>query len=369
MAAPFKDRFDVDLVRRLAALLKAGVPGFDEHDFVAAATSDFADLELSQRARAVAAALPAQLPPDPATAIDLIRTSLPDSVAAQRWQSFDSFMLWPLTMYVAEHGQSCFEESMAAQHALTQLFTAEFSIRSFLQQQPQRTLAQLADWTTDPSEHVRRLVSEGTRPRLPWAAQLPAFIADPSPILPLLEPLRDDPSEYVRRSVANNLNDIAKDHPDVARAVTARWLAEDPSRRPLVRHALRTLVKAGDPAALRILGYDGRSPIGVTRMTIQPTSPRIGDRLTVVLELSNPSPSPAAARVDLVVGFARPSGNPRRKVFVGAELELPPGERRTLRRSVSLAQLSTRAVHPGTHTVAIMINGVEGPPSQVQVAS
>ena len=212
----------------------------------------------------MAAALPAQLPPDPATAIDLIRTSLPDSVAAQRWQSFDSFMLWPLTMYVAEHGQSCFEESMAAQHALTQLFTAEFSIRSFLQQQPQRTLAQLADWTTDPSEHVRRLVSEGTRPRLPWAAQLPAFIADPSPILPLLEPLRDDPSEYVRRSVANNLNDIAKDHPDVAggdRAMAGRG----PVASSLVRRRLRTLVKAGDPAALRILGYDGRSPIGVTR--------------------------------------------------------------------------------------------------------
>ncbi|MFN8125895.1 MAG: hypothetical protein U0R64_05235 [Candidatus Nanopelagicales bacterium] len=367
MAEPLKDRFDDALVGRLAARLAPVVPDLDVDSFVTAATADFPDLELSQRAQAVASALADVLPADPATAIDLIRRSTPEPADTADWPAWDAFMMWPLTIYVAEHGQGCFEESMAAQHALTQVFTCEFSIRAFLIEQPLPTLARLSDWVRDPSEHVRRLVSEGTRPRLPWASRLPEFVADPAPILPLLEALRDDPSEYVRRSVANNLNDIAKDHPDVTLAVAERWLAEDPGRRSLVRHGLRTLVKAGDSRALAVLGY-GPSPVMVSDLGATPAAASIGDSLRIETTLHNPTGQMAPVLVDLVVAFPRPGKAPRRKVFVAGEHEIGAHATRTIRRSVSLAQLSTRRVYPGTHTVEVVVNGVPSGSLSVDVA-
>jgi 3-methyladenine DNA glycosylase AlkC len=150
---------------------------------------------------------------------------------------------------------------MRAQYELTKRFTAEFSIRAFLEADPVATLERLEEWATDPNVHVRRLVSEGTRPRLPWAPRLPRFVEDPQPVLRLLEMLKDDPELYVRRSVANNLNDIAKDHPDLVVEVCARWsLQASPERRWLIRHGLRTLVKQGHEGALAVLGYGRGSP-------------------------------------------------------------------------------------------------------------
>ncbi len=192
------------------------------------------------------------------------------------------FRYMPFVFYVGQHGLGAFEESMLAQYELTKRFTAEFSIRPFLIHHEAATLARLRQWTVDPDPNVRRLVSEGTRPRLPWAPRLPAFIADPAPVLELLELLRDDPSEYVRRSVANNLNDISKDHPDVVVEVARRWWADgDEPRRRLVRHALRTLVKRGDPAALEVLGHVGADHLVVREVSIDPRDPTIGGSVRI----------------------------------------------------------------------------------------
>lgn len=366
MAAPLKDSFGPEVAWGLGRLLVAVDPAFPVADFVAAATERFDDLELADRSRAVAAALACYLPTDPATAIDLITRSLPDEGAAARWQGMDSFMLWPFTMYVADHGLDCFEESMAAQHALTQLFTAEFSIRSFIRHRPEPTLARLAMWTKDDSEHVRRLVSEGTRPRLPWAPRLPEFVADPRPVLPLLEPLKDDPSEYVRRSVANNLNDIAKDHPEVTLDVCRQWLGQDASRRPMVRHALRTLVKAGDPDALAILGFT-EGPARVADLGVTPTRVRIGADVSVAIAVTNPSGEPVDALIDFEVTFARPGGRSSRKVFKGVERRIAPGDTVSVKRQVTLRQLSTRRVHSGRHAVVALVNGSRSQPVHFDV--
>ena len=366
MAAPLKDSFGPQVAVEVAALLRAVDPAFAVDEFVVAATAGFDDLELADRSRAVAAALATYLPRDPAAAITLITRSLPTTAQSLRWQGMDSFMLWPFTMFIADHGLDTFEESMAAQHAITQLFTAEFSIRPFLQHRPEQTLRRLALWTTDPSEHVRRLVSEGTRPRLPWAPRLPAFIVDPSPVLPLLESLKDDPSDYVRRSVANNLNDIAKDHPQVTLDVARDWLSEDPSRRPLVRHGLRTLIKAGDPQALDILGFDPDSAAQVVAVTVEPRSVHIGDPVSVTITVANPSDRPVEALVDFEVSFARPGGSAR-KVFKGVERSVAPGATVEVRRTVTLRQLSTRRVHPGPHAVVAQLNGRRSPAAAFEV--
>ena len=160
-------------------------------------------------------------------------------------------------------------------------------------------LERLTTWATDPNVHVRRLVSEGSRPRLPWASRLKQFQGDPAPVLKLLELLKDDPIEYVRRSVANNLNDIAKDHPALVVEVAARWWAEgDEKRQRLVRHGLRTLIKGGDPSALEVLGFGASSPATVGKTSIEPDVVRIGDKVTIVVAIENPSSAECRALVD-----------------------------------------------------------------------
>ena len=232
---------------------------------------------------------------------------------------------------------------MAAMYELTQVFTAEFCIRPFITAYPQ-TMQRLRAWSADPSEHVRRLVSEGTRPRLPWAPRLPQFQHNPEPVIELLDLLKDDPSDYVMRSVGNSLNDISKDHPKRALQVAARW-----APRPVVRRGLRTLIKDGDSQALAILGY---GEVHASAEADIPASIDIGQRLRLAIDVTTNGP----VLVDVVVDFAGTKG-PRRKVFKGAELTTSA----TIRRTVSFEQLSTRRVYPGPHAISVLLNGREQP--------
>jgi 3-methyladenine DNA glycosylase AlkC len=245
---------------------------------------------------------------------------------------------------------------------VTKRFTAEFSIRAYIDRYPERTLAVLRDWANDDNVHVRRLVSEGTRPRLPWAPRLRRFQADPTPVLELLEMLKDDPEEYVRRSVANNLNDISKDHPGLVVALAGDWWSNgDSNRRRLVRHGLRTMVKAGDPGALAVLGFGQDSPVEVVSVSIAPVAASIGDSVKVTIELQNPGDIPGRALVDLVVHFVKANGSASPKVFKGGELEIEPAESATITKTISLRQHSTRTHYPGRHVVEVQVNGTVRP--------
>lgn len=256
---------------------------------------------------------------------------------------------------------------MAAQHALTRRFTAEFSIRAFLERDPARTLARLRVWARDPDVHVRRLVSEGTRPRLPWAPRLRAFQRDPRPVLALLERLRDDPEPYVRRSVANNLNDIGKDHPELLVKVCARWARRaSPERLAMIRHALRGLVKSGDRRALRVLGYEGGDEVRVTGR-IRPRRIRVGKPCAIELTLENRARSAQAVVVDLAVHFVKADGRTRAKVFKVRSLRLAPGEKASVAKSVSFAQRTTRRHYPGRHRIDALVNGRAVPVGYVDV--
>jgi 3-methyladenine DNA glycosylase AlkC len=260
--------------------------------------------------------------------------------------------------YVAEYGLSHWETSMKAQHELTQRFTAEYSIRAFLEREPERTLEQLREWACDPSPEVRRLVSEGTRPRLPWAPRLRRFQADPSPVLDLLELLKDDESLYVRRSVANNLNDIGKDHPNLLVATCRRWMKEaSQERRWLIRHALQSAVKHGDHAALEVLGFGARGAAEVEDMAIEPRKPTIGETVRISFTLRNSAPDRAAFNIDLRVYFVKANGGTSPKVFRVRQLTLDPGERRDLSKLVSLRQQTTRTHYSGKHDVDVIVNG------------
>ena len=286
MAAPLKDRYGREVPERIAAMLSAGPPGFDRAAFFAA-LDGYDGMELMDRGRLMGRALAAALPADYPRALEVLLASLGPPLKGGTGNGMAPFLYLPHTVFVATHGLDHFEPSMAALHALTQRFTAEFAIRPFLERHPERTLERLHAWCADESQHVRRLVSEGTRPRLPWAPRLRAFQEDPAPVLALLEKLADDPEEYVRRSVANNLNDIGKDHPELLAEVAADWLARRPGRRRVVAHGLRTALKRGEPGALRVLGLEGADGVEVADAAPLPDRVAVGGSVRVAVTLAN----------------------------------------------------------------------------------
>jgi 3-methyladenine DNA glycosylase AlkC len=362
LAAPLKDSFGPDVPARIAEAIATAHPTFPVSAFLADALDGYNDLELTPRARHISRALHAHLPADYEAAIDVLLASLGPPSEREPLNGMASFLYAPHVFFIADYGVDHWEASMRAQYEITQLFTAEYCIRVFLDREPERTLARLRAWAIDPSEDVRRLVSEGTRPRLPWAPRLRRFQLDPSPVLELLELLKDDPSLYVRRSVANNLNDIGKDHPDVLVATCRRWLEDSTEeRRWLVRHALRSAVKRAHPAALDVLGFESAAEGAVHDVVIEPEQPRIGASVRITAVIGNAGDRRAALNVDLRIHFVKANGGTSPKVFKLREIALDPGERVTLSKVISLRQHTTRTHYPGDHRIDVIINGAPHP--------
>jgi len=364
MPEPFKNFINADVVGDAGRHLQRVWPAFDRERFERLALDGLEGLELKARAHRVADALEATLPRDFARAADILQASLApvtDGVDAAPPARSDAglsgWVVWPLTEYVARRGLDTPERALVALHAMTQRFSAEWAIRPFIVRHPALTFETLRCWTRDASPHVRRLVSEGSRPRLPWGLQLKALVADPSPTLPLLRALQDDPSAYVRRSVANHLNDIAKDHP----ALVARWVAEhlegaSAERRALLRLACRTLIKRGDATVLALWGHG--SPLrGQARLHVAPRQARVGDTLRLTVTLVSRSARPQNLAIDYAVHHVGARGGTSAKVFKGWTLTLPARETVERSRRHSLRPVTTRRYHAGAHRIDLLVNG------------
>ena len=256
------------------------------------------------------------------------------------------------------HAVDHFEEAMSAMLELTQRFSSEFAVRPFVERYPDATFARLQALTSHDSPHVRRWCSEGVRPRLPWGRKLRALIKDPNPIWPILEALKDDEVLYVRRSVANVLNDIAKDHPAAVVQRCQTWSEGAPAGRLwLIKHGLRTLVKAGDPGALAVVGFAPPDAISVGLSTAPRTLP-IGGSTTIEITLHNTSERPQTLLVDYAVTFVRKTGPGAPKVFKGRTVTVEPGERATVTKQHAFRPTTVRALYPGLHAIAVQVNGV-----------
>lgn len=360
MGEPLKNHFGPAIVRRLGEEIASVYPRFDRPAFEHDALRGFEELELLDRGRHLGRVLQRRLPSDYGEAVEVLLATLPAERSPAGGMA--SFYYLPHTEFVRQFGLPHVDASLRALHALTQLFTAEFAIRPFLEAHPELLLERLRAWTEDSNEHVRRLVSEGTRSRLPWAPRLLAFAKDPTPVVDLLERLRDDSSLYVRRSVANNLNDIGKDHPQRLNRIAAAWMeGASPERRWIVQHALRSAIKKGDAAALKVLGFGAKTSLQVVEHAVAPTRPRMGGKVVVTVTLENPSRRRQEAVVDLVVHFVKANGSASPKVFKLANVALAAGETVALRKTVSLADLTTRKHYPGRHRVTLQLNGVVQP--------
>lgn len=364
MAEPFKNLVNPALVRAAVPALQRAWPAFDGERFASLACDGLEALELKARAMHVCAALEATLPADFAAAADVIEAALAPAEPADSVTPADDptgglrgWILWPVGEYIARHGQEQPQRALAALHALTQRFTAEFAIRPFIVRHPALVFTTLQGWATDPSAHVRRLVSEGSRPRLPWGLRLQSLVQDPSPTLPLLAALQDDPSDYVRRSVANHLNDIAKDHPQVVVDWLRTHLPGAPApRRALLRHASRTLVKQGHPGVMKAWGL-GSAWRGEAVLTLTPRRVTLGDGITFTLHLRSNSARAQKLAVDYAVHHVKADGSRTPKVFKGWTIELPARGEATLVKRHSLRPVTTRRYHAGEHGLVVQVNG------------
>lgn len=342
-----KNVFNRELIQLAADLLVQQDPNFDRKGFVELAAKDIEHRELKDRAGQICVAFIKYLPKDYRSAVNLLLATLAQvednqelgDITASK-QGLAGWIIMPMSQFVGEQGGADLAFSMAAMKAMTKRFSSEFGIRYLLLQQAEQSLEIMATWLTDPCHHVRRLVSEGTRPLLPWAMQLPEFKANPEPVIALLEQLKDDSSEYVRRSVANNLNDIAKDHPDLVANIAESWLVDaDKNRTRLVKHACRTLIKQGHRQTLAAFGYPPAEQINST-LTLAHKSVAFGTGQQLTCTLSNPADTPCKILLDYVIYHRKANGKQTAKVFKWKELELKGSEHLVLEKHHAFVPIS-----------------------------
>ena len=349
-----KHQFGKSLLQRISDSLREIDPSFDPLRFHRLISS-LESLEMKPRVHRIRDELRRQLPADYLKALLLLQKA----VKAGKLHGFD---LWPFTEFVQTYGLDYPEASLAALAEFTKRFTAEWAIRPFLKRDSKSTLRFLEECARSEDEHLRRWASEGTRPRLPWGEHLHDFVQDPQPTLPILELLKFDPSLYVRKSVANHLNDISKDHPLYVIALLKRWKKEAGQEHALkidwiIRRSLRTLIKEGDHRALKLIGVSSQAEIKINDVTIQQKKIHLGERLAFQFELQSLSSKPQKLVVDYLLHFVKSNGRTAPKVFKLKTTTIPSKGKLIFKKTHAVKKITTREYYPGVHFLEIQING------------
>lgn len=354
-----KDGLGVDAVKRIAKSVALVVPGFNAKAFQKDAERGLDELELKARVHHLIAVLHRHYDL-PFKKLSKHLQDLPD--VWDRGSAVDNkagFAAWPLIDYVAAHGLQHPKEALQTLEKLTPMFSAEFAIRPFIRQHTDVTYTKLLEWCEHPSEHVRRLASEGSRPRLPWGMRLPQFIDNPEPLVGILEKLKTDESLYVRRSVANNLNDISKDNPAWMINLCETWLTDSNEHTDwIVKHALRSLVKAGDVRVFPLLGYAAKPSVTVSDITLNKKRIAVGGSIGFSCIITGGKKAQNLV-VDYVVYFMKANGKLAPKVFKLKNIVLAANETITITKNHSFKPITTRRYYAGAHQLAIQINGKE----------
>ncbi|PHO02402.1 hypothetical protein CSC82_17835 [Rhodobacteraceae bacterium 4F10] len=353
--------FNADTLGDLAAEYSAALPFFDAEAFHAEVVAGLEGRELLERLDWIADCIANRLAPDFPTMSAQLLAAMPAKLDPELTDDdFGRFIHAVPGILAVRHGlEEHHDQALDLLYEATQRFSMEFYIRPFLNRWPEDTLARLSHWAGDENYHVRRLVSEGTRPKLPWAKKI-----DMAPLdaLPLLDRLFDDPTRYVTRSVANHLNDIAKIDATAVVDALAGWQASGRQTEKemawMTRHGLRTLIKQGHPGALEMLGYRQDAPVILSRVDLADVTPRIGDGLALSLTLETGSKKDVPVLVDYVIRFHRPDGREGRKVFKLKQAVVPAGGSLELsKRHVLKGNATTFKLHPGPHAIEVQVNG------------
>ena len=355
MPEPFKNKIDAAVAKQLGQAVQDVYPEFPYKAYLDACTRQLPALELKQRAHAIGEALRQALPANTPQAMRILlkaTRSLPlENETGEGWAMF------PINALLESHGLEAFEESMELIPEVTKRFTAEFAIRTFITNKPTKTAVYLRRWAKSPNVHLRRLVSEGTRPRLPWAEQIKVYRADPKPIFLFLEQLKDDPEQYVRRSVANNLNDISKDHPEQMLDVIEKWMKSPSTQRSkLVRHACRTLIKQGDKRCLALLGHS-TPKLKSAKLSLSEKSILLGEKIVIQTSIQSSSQIEQDLILDYRFHFVKSNGSTAPKVFKGSTITLPANAKKEIKRSFHLRPVTTRRYYAGNTRIELFVNG------------
>lgn len=345
-----KEIFNEARFRQAAREVKAVYPAFDTRRFLKLALADMETLSLMQRLRRMTHALRATLPGEYTQALDILRALAPTMAPG--------FSTLVLPDYVGQYGQDHFELSMDALKYFTGFGSSEFAVREFLRHDLKRALAIMKVWSRDESDAVRRLASEGSRPRLPWSFRLDAITADPALTAPILENLRADPSLYVRKSVANHLNDVTKVHPDWVLDRLTTWPIDNPHTAWIAKRALRSLIKEGNSRALALIGAGGTPDVRLSKFVVSPSQVALGERITLSFDLASKSTESQRLVIDYRMHYVKKSGATAAKVFKLKELTLAGGARVSIERTQNIRDFTTRVHYAGRHDVEILVNGV-----------
>lgn len=347
----WKNYIDRASLQRLGAVMAGVYPAFKTEAFTKSLIADkFDQLELKARIALIARRLHDYLPKDYTRAAKVIIKAAPN---------LPGFHNWVLTSYVEQFGLDDLKTSVRAMEELTRYGSSEFVVRHFIVQYPEEMIAVLHRWAEDDNEHVRRLAAEGSRPRGVWTIHIEAFRRDPRPVVALLEKLRADDSLYVRKAVANNLNDISKDHPDIVLATSLSWMkANDPRTNWILKRACRSLIKLGRPDVFPLFGFTAKPSVEVNALAIAPRKPRIGADAVISFEVVSTSQKPQKLAIDYKLHYFKANGSHSPKVFKLTEKTLKAGEVLPLSVKHSFRPMTTRVHYPGEHAIEVVINGV-----------
>lgn len=348
MAEVLKDIYNEAFVLRLSHEFKKIQPKFEKDKFQRQLLNELPRLELKDRVRAISRSIHVGLQGDYNTQVNALCRVAPEFIGLEG-------IIFP--QFIEDFGQNDYQTSIPALEFLTRFSTAEFAIRPFIIKYPEQTMAQLLEWSTHPNYHVRRLASEGCRPLLPWAPKLNDLIIDPSPILPILHNLKSDTEDYVYRSVANNLNDISKHHPELVIEICTKWINLGETERWISKHALRTLLKKGNQDAMALFGYGNYTSLSIEKFTIQDSIISIGDSSQITFSFKNKE-AKASFRLEYEVNYVKKNGSLSKKVFQIGEKEIDKNERLEITKKIDFKDLSTRKHYPGEHKIQLIVNGI-----------
>ncbi len=356
MSTLFKDLFDLDFYNDLVKTLADVLPNVDQQKFIEQIFADgFEQLEMKQRISRTTQVLHEYMPAEFEQAapylLDMVRKFEASDVVN------DGLQYLFIPEYVERYGIDDYQQAVDAFEVITPFITCEFAVRPFIVRYPQMIDKMLA-WTKHPNRRVRRLASEGSRPRLPWGMALASLKTDPAPIMPILLALKDDECEVVRRSVANSLNDIAKDNPNVVIQFSKQHFGLNTNRDKLIKHACRTLLKQAEPNTLELFGFDSQG-IEMSEFVVHTPEVMIGGALEFSFSVHNCSDKNKKLRLEYGIYYQKHNGTLARKVFKISEREIAKGEVYPVQRKQSFKVITTRKFHPGLHQLSIILNGRE----------
>ncbi len=345
-----KNWFDEPFYRELASRLHQQHSKFDQKAFVREAMDGIDDLSLKERMRRTSELTAKQLPSDFIKAVEILKPVAPLYAGTFKGMYFPDF--------VGLYGLKNFDQSLEALKYFTVHSSSEFAIREFFALDFERTLEAMIRWSKDDNHHVRRLASEGSRPRLPWSFQLKSLMNNPAPIKPILDNLKADPELYVRKSVANHLNDITKDNPETMLDWVDAWDHNAVETAWIIKHASRSLLKQGHPRAFALFGFEAKPDVTVSNFALDNAALVLGDRLSFSFDLKSNKKTNQKLAIDYIVHYVKKSGKTAPKVFKLKETILPANGTDSISKSQKIENFSTRTHYSGDHHVEIVINGL-----------